>query len=58
LPRIFLGHPGSGQLPQLVVDQGQKLFGGLAIAALNLAEDLRDVADGAASGRGGYANSA
>ena len=35
LARGLLGHLGCCQLPQLVVDQGQKLLGGLGIALLD-----------------------
>jgi hypothetical protein len=44
LVRFFLGHFGSGQLPQFVVDQRQKLAGCLWIAALDSTKDLGDVA--------------
>jgi len=35
LPGLLLGHLLSGQLPQLLVDQGQQLLGGGRVALLD-----------------------
>lgn len=43
LARFLLGHFLSGQLPQLVVDQRQKLLGSRRIALLDGVQDLRNV---------------
>ena len=43
LAGTFLGHAGSGELAQLVVDQRQELLGGRGIAGFDLGEDGGDV---------------
>ena len=49
LVRFLLGHLGSGQLPQLFINQRQQLLGGRRIAGFNLAENACDVAHGPGS---------
>ena len=47
-PGLLLGHLLGRQLPQLVVDQRQKLLGGLGVALFDGGEDSGDVAIGVA----------
>jgi hypothetical protein len=44
--RLFLGQTLSGQLPQLLVDQGQELLGGARVALRNGREDASNVIHG------------
>ena len=44
LARLFLGQLGRRQLPQLVIDQGQELFGGERVALLDRGQDACDIA--------------
>jgi hypothetical protein len=43
LAGFLAGHPSGGQFTKLVVDQGQKLAGGVRIAGLDRLEDTGDV---------------
>jgi hypothetical protein len=43
LSRLLLGHLLRRELAQLVVDQRQQLLGGLGIALLNCAQNLRNI---------------
>ena len=44
LARFFMSHFFEGEPPQFLIDQRQQLLGGLLLAALNLAQDSRDLA--------------
>ena len=46
LAGLLLGHLLGGQLPQFVIDQGQKLLGGRGVALLNGGHDASDVGHG------------
>jgi hypothetical protein len=46
LPRPFLSHLLRGQLPQLIINQRQKLFCGVRVAGFDLRQDLCDVGHG------------
>src|SRR5262249_11319760 len=49
LPRRFLGQFGRGELAQLIVNQGQQLFGRTGIALFQRLQNARDVIHGASA---------